>query len=242
MLKRSFYGRALVTAGVLACASPAFAQLRPETQTGSIAQARPQAYNEQQSGALRKDFGKCVYRKSRVRAEALLAHSDLTWVDLKSAGIQDINKEFRMLDCIEEVFSGSESALGLRFSSTMLRDLMAEESYLAAYRQMPAPAAPMTPAAINPASSPRAQALATFTDCTIRNDLAGADALLRTVPGSTEERQAAGRLAPAIGRCLVAGQQLSLTPAIIRGFVAFPMWSRFVASGATATNNASGAR
>lgn len=222
------FGRLVAAMGVFA-SSPAFAQLRPEAQTGSLTHARPQAYNEQESGALRKEFGQCVYRRSKARAAALLAHSDLTRVNRQAAGIQDLNSEFQMEDCLEEVFSGTESALGLRFDSTMLRDLMAEESYLAQYRSAPSSSAPMTPIVMNPTSSGRAQALATFSDCTIRNDLGGADALLRTIPGSPQERQVATRLAPALGRCLVAGQQLRLTPGVIRGFMAFAMWSRFVA-------------
>jgi hypothetical protein len=108
---------------------------------------------------------------------------------------------------------------------------MAEEAYLDVNRS--APQLPATPGPVQAKfvsigdTLTRAQGMVNFTDCTILKDVAHADALLRTMPGSTAERSAASALAPALGGCLVKGQQISLSPGGIRGFVAYAMWNRF---------------
>lgn len=225
-------GVSLILAALLCgqvVASPAFAQLRPESQTGTLRQARPESVDEKEAGEVKKEFARCVFYASKAKAGALLANSTIESVDLQAAGIRDFNKDLHMDTCLGSAMSSNQLGLAMRFNSQALRDLMAEEFYLARYRQAPTPSAPLPPASINPATSRWAQGMMSFSDCTIRNDLAASDALLRTMPNSTQERQAAGRLAPALGRCLVQGQQISFKPATIRALVAYAMWSRFVA-------------
>jgi hypothetical protein len=122
----------------------------------------------------------------------------------------------------------------MKFSSETLRDMMAEEAYLAKNRTAPSlPASPAAPPPLQTTyvstgdSLASAQGMVDFTDCTVLRDPAGADALLRTMPASEDERAAASALAPALGACLFEGQSVSLTPRSIRGFIAYAMWNRF---------------
>jgi hypothetical protein len=220
-----------VAALVLTLTSPASAQLRPEGKTGSIAANRPDLLRAADAAVVRKSFARCIYYSSKKTAASYLEHSDLEAVDMNAAGIRDRVRDFKMESCLSNEVNNSENALAMRSSATTLRDLLAEEAYLAKNHSVPASAATAEPIAFRPVATdtnPTAtQGLAMFADCTVRHDTAGADALLRTVPESPREQQAAAALAPAMGACLMTGQNFALKPANIRALVAYAMWSRF---------------
>ncbi len=69
--------------------------------------------------------------------------------------------------------------------------------------------------------------MADFADCITFADVTGADALLRTGPATNDEGAAVRKLMPALSACVVAGQNLALTPSSIRSVVADGMWSRY---------------
>lgn len=214
-----------------AAATSASAQLNPEKQTGSLMAAKPHSVDSEDAAVIRKNFAKCVYYAATPKVLALLAHSDIQSVDTRSAGIKNIVRDLKLETCLGNEVGFFENALGLRITAPTLRDMLAEEAYLARNRtapEIPMNAGPLdvrfVSAGIQLAS---AQALTAFTDCTVRRNPAGADALLRTSSGSDGERQAATALAPDMGACLVAGQQLSFKPANVRALMAFAMWSRF---------------
>ena len=211
--------------------SPAHAQLKPEQQTGSIIPAKPAALAAKEVAEVRKRFAQCVYARARPKAQALLASSDIATVDMQASGIQDIQRELDMEECLGDQFRLDDMAMALTLGPDVLRDLLAEEFYLARNKSAPSLASNATPLEFKPAASNRnpqtALALMTFSDCTVRRDVAGVDALLRTAPRTPQERQAAAALAPALGSCLVAGQQLVLKPANIRALMAYAMWARF---------------
>ncbi len=115
----------------------------------------------------------------------------------------------------------------------LLRNLLAEELYLSGNSksisipqggQESVARVYVTP---NP-SVAAALALADFADCITFADPADADALLRTGPATADERADVGGLMPALSACVVAGQNLTLTPGSIRfrgrGRC---MWSRY---------------
>lgn len=213
-------------------AAPAQAQLKPEIQTGSMIPVKPQTLDEKRAGDVRKHFAQCVYRGATPKVLALLDHSDPAWIDLQAAGIKNVNIELGMGRCLGAQVGIDQAALSLRFSPPVLRDLMAEEAYLArnpVAPSLPVEAVPIAPFVIPTDTRPMtAAALTDFTDCAVRHDPAGADALLRTMPGSDREHDAAVALAPALGQCLTAGQKANLKPAGIRALIAYAMWSRFV--------------
>jgi hypothetical protein len=225
----------IVLAGIaLALSAPATAQLRPEMETGSLTRKRPKAVDPVRAGEIRKEFARCVYRRSKGKATALLNNSDPETVNLLAAEITDITDEMSMDSCLGSKAGFDESALGMKFSYAFIRDLLAEEAYLASNRT--APVLPPPPAVVPPLQPPyvstgtrlqAAQAMVAFTDCAVLKDVAHADALLRTMPGSSEELVAAKALGPVLGRCLVRGQNLKLTAANIRAFIGYAMWNRF---------------
>jgi hypothetical protein len=212
-------------------ATPVAAQLKPEKETGSRIPVQPQSVDHKAAGVIRKGFAQCVYDRARAKALVFLQHTDAETIDLAGARITDIKNDLRLSDCLGEQVRYNELALGLTIKPPALRDMLAEEAYLAVNRTapaVPANAQPVDTSFISTGEAlDQAKAVSAFIDCAIRVDLPHADALLRTMPGSDNERDAAGALAPTLGACLFRGQNFVLTPASIRSFIAFGMWNRF---------------
>jgi len=220
--------------GLLVGLAPAaaFGQLKPEVQTGTRIPLAPEAVQAKEAGVIKKAFGRCIYESNKTAAAAILSHSDGMTVDLQGAKITDLDRALRMSDCLGEQASGTQSALGFKFGREMLRGLLAEATYLAGHSAAPTLAAGAVEVIDRNYVSdsdklPQARALGAFADCIVFNDVAGSDALLRTIPASTGERAAARALAPSLGKCLDQGTELSMTPASIRGYVADGLWNRF---------------
>lgn len=212
------------------------AQIKPAAGIAPLVAERPEPIGKAEAGVIRKNFASCMYRKAPEKAQLLLEHSDMGGVDLAGAKIKSVTSDFKMDKCLARQ-AGDANGLGLRFSWLVLRDLLAEEAYLA--RNATAPSLPATPTPLAATfvsrgeALPRAQQMMDLADCVAIHDLAAADALLRTTtPASAQESVAARALAPALAACLVQGQTVSLTPGSIRAFVAFAMWNRFARSAA----------
>jgi len=217
---------------VASAAAPVHAQLLdPERTTGSLLHSQPKSLDPKEGAAVRKGFAHCIYNVANRKAVALLENSDMETVDVAAAGIRDVKRDLKMESCLGKEVGFDQLSIGLSFPVGLLRDLLAEEAYLATNRVAPALSAAAAPASYNIVSTgdrlARAQSMMAFADCAVRHDVAHADALLRTAPRSDAERSAAAALAPALGQCLVKGQSLVLKPANIRAFIAFAMWSRF---------------
>jgi len=210
---------------------PALAQLKPELQTGSMIPVQPKVVDPKDAGIVRKHFARCVYRSSRAKVAALLANSDPIDVDMAGAKIANLQRDLDMEHCLGAEVGVNQYALSMKFSPGVLRDLLAEEAYLEVNRSTPQLSETPSPVQAKFVSLgdtlARARSMVNFTDCTILKDVANADALLRTMPGSTAERTTALALAPALGSCLDKGLQVSLSPSGIRGFIAYAMWNRF---------------
>src|SRR3546814_919182 len=116
-------------------------------------------------------------------------------------------------------------------SNNAFRSMMLEEAYLARFKTVPALSEDASEIVADrryiTEGSTSARALGRFADCLAFRDAAGADALLRTMPGSADERQAARAMAPALGASLTRGQTLSLNTANVRAFAADGLWTRF---------------
>jgi hypothetical protein len=221
---------AALSLSLLALPNVAHAQLRPDGQTGTLMPGRPQAMSPEHSAETRKEFASCVYHLSKQKVLALLAGSDFDTV-VYPPEVRDWKVDLNLEECLGKQAMGDQYTLGMKISDPVLRDLLAEEAYLAKYSKAPTTTQELVPIEVRLAAtnqnSTSTRAMAEFADCTIRHDVVGADALLRTKPASQQERKAAGTLAPAMGQCLDKTQKFSLTPASVRAFVAFAMWSRF---------------
>jgi hypothetical protein len=213
-----------------------------EPSVGSRIAVKPREMEAKRSGEIRKDYGQCMYNGYRVRSDAFLLHSDPMAVDLASAGLTDrnIKREFAMETCLGRTLGHVALETRMFFTYVQLRALLAEEAYLARYDRaavLPADAVEAVqrtfvttgPELVN------ARANAAFADCVVFNDPARSDAVLRTMPGTTEERTAARALAPTLGACLQQGQQIELKTDNIRTLVADGLWTRFVRPAETST-------
>lgn len=230
-MARSLLSCSLLLLPLVALPTAARAQLKPEMQTGSLVPVNPKALKAKDAGVVRKGFARCIYRAAPAKAAALLENSDAVSVDLAAAKIKNVNDELQMSRCLGNQISASESALGLKFSPPVLRDMLAEEAYLA--RNRTPPQVPPAPVAIAPKFVSSgfdltiAQSLIAMTDCAILANIGDADAILRTPPASPAERAAAVALAPALGKCLPQGQRVAFDQANIRSRIAYAMWNRF---------------
>ncbi|WP_294040527.1 hypothetical protein [Sphingomonas sp.] len=227
---------ATLLAGTLAVscfgAMSARAQLKPEMQTGSMIPSKPKPVDAKGTGVVRKGFARCVYRGSTAKVTTLLEHSDAVTVDTVGAGIKNIGDDLGLDKCLGNQARMDVTALEYRLQPAFLRDLLAEEAYLARNRTAPAvPSESATPLAVSFVSKgdqlALAQSMTTFADCAVRKDVVHADALLRTMPASDNELVAARAMGPALGACLTQGQNVKMSPKSIRAFVAFAMWNRF---------------
>lgn len=233
-----------MTAASLLCLAPANAQaqLKPETQLGSRIPVKPSVVGPERAGIVKKGFARCLYVNNRGKTPALLENSDPATVDFGKIKMpnDDIGKYLGMETCLGDQASGAQSAIGFRFSPIQLRAMLQEESYLDANKQAPTlPAGSVEPVQRNYFSDADklgvAKASGAFSDCLVFNDTKNADAILRTMPGSKDERAAAQALGPTLGACLAQGQSLSLSPSSIRGFAADGLWTRYVRNPAPAS-------
>lgn len=214
-------------------ASPAAAQLEPETQTGSHIPRAPEKVGAKQTGVVIKSFASCLYRSNVTKARQLFASSDAIAIDFGRIGTtpNKISKQFDMDKCLAKQLDVDQSALGIKFSLQRLRALLLEEDYLERIKtrppvELPESLPPRTFVALE-ADLPKARAIGQFADCVVERDPIGADRLIRTMPASDDERKAARTLAPALSHCLIQGQQLTLTAASVRIYAVEGLWFRY---------------
>lgn len=223
--------RASVAAMLLATV-PAAAQLRPEIGTGSHIPVQPEQVDAREAVLIRHSFAACLYHNNPSGAVAVLAHSDPLHSDLRAAGIGNASRAFQMDDCLGLEVGPTQLALGLRMQQDMLGAMLEEPAYLARQRlapTLPADAVEVLPRTFVSESDelPRARAMAALADCVVFHNVAGADALVRSSPGSSPEHAMAAALAPAFGSCLTQGQHFNLNAQSMRSIVADGLWNRF---------------
>jgi hypothetical protein len=227
----------LVPLALAMLAAPAAGQLRPEVlapevRTGSRLAVKPRVVDEDRAALIRFGFARCMYRANPRAAASLLENSDPAEVDLQKAGIKDLGDAFKLERCLGDEALADQDQLGLRMPRLTMRLMLAEQAYLAARPTPPQLTGGLTEQIDRPYVSEgeklvKAQGVGAFSDCVVFHNAAGADALVRTPPGSEAERVAARSLAPALGSCLTEGQEVALNVRSIRQFVADGLWNRF---------------
>ncbi|MEZ5743881.1 MAG: hypothetical protein R3D89_09175 [Sphingomonadaceae bacterium] len=224
---------AILALAVALVPSGASAQVDPNIETGSKIPRRMEKVDPVRAGSLRDLYVSCTYGPSRKDIDRLLALSDPLTADFEGAGIR-MNRMFdnnSLRACFEVNPDSLRSQISM--SDTAFRYMMLEAAYLYLFGELPADDGTSAPVERSYVSTGEklvaAKALGTFSDCIAKNDPAGADALLRTPSGTSEEREAAKALVGTLGACLAAGQQLELSITNIRSFAADGMWQRYVA-------------
>lgn len=225
---------ALLTATtVLASAVPSAAvQIEPEAPIGSLVKRKPVIVDPVRAGASVKAFARCTYGRKPDAVRKLMTFSDPVVIDHDRAETSGWFTGTKLLveDCLGRELNIDTMNMELRLSPARLRVLMMEEDYLARNAAVPAidsgAAAPDRTFFATGDDSVKAQAIARFSDCVVTRNSAAADALVRTMPGQDEERTAARALAPALGACLLQGEEIKLTPALVRVYAVEGLWAR----------------
>lgn len=218
---------------LLASGQEANAQIKPEAPVGSLIKRKPHTVGDAYAGAAIKSFARCAYRRRPAMAAKLMLHSDPMAIDHDRAEVSKIYErpQTALRECLGQQLRPEASTIELQIAPERLRILMMEEDYLA---RMPK-ASKVDPTAMPPSRAyvaigddlPKAQAIARFSDCIVMRDAVAADALLRTMPGSDDERSAARAMAATLGSCLLQGEQMKLTPKAVRTYAVEGLWARF---------------
>lgn len=188
-------------------------------------------------------FRHCYYKNFPDRSEAFLAQTD-AYSEGIPAGTVDrhsLRSNKWSAGCQYDT-RATVLKSQMSFNTRALRYMLAEGSYIFHFPDAPpADIAPDTAASApdwnvdrvyvsTGESRGKARFFGDFADCIVAKDPVGADRLLRTELQSSEERAAAMAMVDALGACLVAGNELELTPENIRSFAADGMWQRYVAT------------
>lgn len=232
MIKKNLTSALLSAIALLSVPQASSAQLKPEVPIGSRIAVKPRDVKGEAAGLIIRGFGKCMIGNHKKNAKLLLENSDPLSVDVPSViGPKgNIIKAFGMETCLGRQADVDQSALGLKFTPTRLREILLEEAYLLANKNQPNADVNQIIARKFITKEPnlkQAQAFAEFSDCISEKNPRLADQLLRTISGSSEALDATKALAPTFGECLFEGQTIKLNAASARSFVADGMYHRF---------------
>jgi len=226
--------KAVVIASIgIAIATPAAAQVDHDMQLGSKIPVRPAKADPILDGQIRDRYVSCAYGPHRDKIDPYLLNSDPVTADPDKFGInmRQMTSRHDLRNCFEVI--GDQVQGSITYSDTAFRYMMLEAAYLRAYDKLPADhetrVAPLRNYSSKGERLALARSLATLSDCMVAHDPVNADRLLRTFSGTEEEKEAAMAMVPALGACIVEGQDLKITAANIRSFAADGMWQRFVA-------------
>lgn len=229
-----------------AFSTPAFAQddnelLESEQRVGSRIAKGPETVRADLVRKMQKGLARCIYRRHQELADRYLLSSDPINVDFELLGIEirDLHDKFSLSKCLSDAMRENQSTVSMKFDLRLFRPLLAEEAYLDRNRQ------PLLLSAdadeflsdrifVSTGDLARAKGVAAFADCVVYHAPADSDALLRTGPASVDENEAVRKLVPGLSKCLVEGQEVSLTPLRIRTLVAEGLWARSHHSSAVA--------
>lgn len=215
-----------------------------EFQTGSRDRQRFKPLDADHAGQIDKEFARCVYRRNKDAVWEMLANSNALEIDTDvQLGVifredkpdrmeqAKLAKMYRVEECLG-IASGAGRTMQSRISATRFRSMMAEEAYLASHKRPPVLSGNAEKSlprfhSKDAVSAATVDGMAALVDCLTFTEAEKADALLRTPPGSSDERSAAIALAPTLGSCMTQGQTFKMTPLTIRALVADGMWARY---------------
>lgn len=201
---------------------------RWRNETSAVSRAR--------SRDMLSQFSKCIFNRSREGSLDLLQKTDYGFATFEQIGL-DNNKAPRIYgfkDCLSRVASTHGTGVQLRFSAASLRQWLIQQAYFDRHEESPGWVQPgiVITSRSYPLSEqqPSVQVPMAFADCVVGSDPYTADFFYRTTSGSGEEKRAIDGLMPALGSCLPQGQQVELSPPLLRVWLGEALWH-------AATNN-----
>lgn len=186
--------------------------------------------SRKRSREMLSQFSKCVYNRSREGSLSLLERTDYGFTDFAQIDLENDRavRTYGFRDCLSRVAQTHGTGVQLRFSAGGLRQWLVQEAYFDRYDESPSWIQPGMVVAERefPLSGPGtgASAAMDLSDCVVAADPYTADFYSRTAGGSDEEKAALDALTPSLGGCLPQGQQVQLSPALLRIWIGESLW------------------
>lgn len=222
---------------MLAIPAPVLAQdddpgLDPAMQVGTRFLLEPESVDAQTARYLQKRIANCIYNRQEETVERLLANSDFYQIDYDAVGIapDSLFDDLEMSHCMGRVMQGRYRELYMRFQHSTIRNLLAEEAYLATVDARSVSEDVADSEIPDRFGSRRVHRqvsqMAELTDCIVYGASGAADAILRSRPGSDEEMEAIGQMVPRFVECADSNEGLTVSPSLLRQMVADGLWAR----------------
>lgn len=199
--------------------------------------AESSAVSRTRNRAMLNQFSKCIYNRSREGSHELLAKTDLGFGDFKQIDLES-DKAARIYgfrDCLSRVASTHETGVALRFNAASLRQMLVQEAYFDRFEDGPTWIKPGY--SIGQREFPLSgqitgvRAVLDFADCVVGTDPYSADYFFRTSPGTPEEQAVLSGMTPTLGACIPQGQQVQLSPVLLRTWLGEALWHAVSQSG-----------
>jgi hypothetical protein len=188
------------------------------------------AVSRARNRAMLSQFSKCVYNRSREGSLALLQRTDYGFSDFAQVEMSNERavRVYGFQDCLGRVASTHGTGVQLRFSAGALRQWLVQEAYFDRYPEGPGwiRGGNMIDERTLPlsAGNPGVSGPLDFADCVVAADPYTAGFFYRTEAGSDDETRAIDALMPALGPCFPQGQQVQLSPALLRLWLGESLW------------------
>ena len=214
-------GAALASTSVCAAAQLEFHD-KPDSQMVATQKLKAAEARRVMNG-----FARCVARKRKAKAEALLA-LPYGASEQNEAAVKIVD---RTEDCVPQ---GSIGETELSFQPEPLIGGMAEELALSRLSARGAPNfAALTPELLAQAGLAPRNGAEAFGQCVVLQDMAGTRAFIASKVGTPEETAAAAGLLPRIEQCVTEGQKLALNRPALRILLAVTLHRLLSAPAAT---------
>lgn len=206
--------------------------LDPATQVGTRFLLEPESVEAQTARYLQKRIANCIYNRDEETVEHLLANSDFYQIDYAAVGIASdaLFDDLEMSHCMGRVMQGRYRELYIRFQNATIRNLLAEEAYLATVDDPSGSdgggASEIPDRFAGRRVHPQVSQMAALTDCIVYGSPDAADAMLRSRPGSDAEVDAVGLLAPQFVECANSDEALTVSASLLRQMIADGLWAR----------------
>lgn len=186
--------------------------------------------SRRRSRAMMSQFSECMYDRSHEGAFELLERTDYGFVSFEQIDLDNERalRNFGFKNCLTRVANTHGTGVQLRFNAGALRQWLVEQAYLDRYESEPTWVRPGNVVAERSlpmsAENPGVLAALDFADCVVAADPYTTDFFFRTSAGSDEEKRALEALTPLLGPCLPQGQQVQLSPYLLRVWLGEALW------------------
>lgn len=213
----------------------AWAQSVPgnDIDTGSRFKRKVKTYDEGDVRDMQKKVAKCVVYMHKDLSREVLQKSDPASIDYDALGIaaEDLFDKLDLNHCIGRAMPDSAGGTLMRFETSVMRNLMAEEVYLMDYR------GPLTIGEgeaetiegryiVGGLGDQRTAMMVTLADCIVRREPAASHEFIASQPGSKKEAKAVEALHMAVDACAQQKVSGNLDTGLVRRIVADGLWTR----------------